>query len=101
MSPFGWHPPHLVDNTDTLYLGDQIDNRQCWFFKIFLCFCANSLPSCQSVFFVFVQSVLKYFKTLYNLNNSALYGNFSLGLELKKVQISILIPNIRRNWCGK
>ena len=23
MSPLGWHPPHLVDNTDTLYLGDQ------------------------------------------------------------------------------
>ena len=23
MSPLGWHLPHLVDNTDTLYLGDQ------------------------------------------------------------------------------
>ena len=23
MSPLGCHPPHLVDNTDTLYLGDQ------------------------------------------------------------------------------
>ena len=22
MRLFGWHPPHLVDNTDTLYLGD-------------------------------------------------------------------------------
>ena len=23
MSPFGWHPPNLVDNTDALYMGDQ------------------------------------------------------------------------------
>ena len=23
MSPLGYHPPHVVDNTDTLYLGDQ------------------------------------------------------------------------------
>ena len=22
MSPLGWHPPHLVNNTDILYLGD-------------------------------------------------------------------------------
>ena len=22
MSFLGWHPPHLMDNTDTLYLGD-------------------------------------------------------------------------------
>ena len=23
MNPLGWHPPYLVDNTDTMYLGDQ------------------------------------------------------------------------------
>ena len=23
MRPLRWHPPHLVDNTDTLYLRDQ------------------------------------------------------------------------------
>ena len=23
MSLLGWHPLHLMDNTDTLYLGDQ------------------------------------------------------------------------------
>ena len=48
-------------------------------------------------FFVFAQSFLKYFKTLYNLNNLALHPNFSLGLELKKAQTSVLIPKIRRN----
>ena len=37
-------------------------------------------------FFRFVQFILKYFKTLYNLNNSALYADFSLGLELKKAR---------------
>ena len=53
MSPFGWHPPHLVDNTDTLYLGDQIDNRQCWFFKIFLCFCVQQFAFMSVSFFRF------------------------------------------------
>ena len=23
MTPLGWHPPHLADNTDTLYLEHQ------------------------------------------------------------------------------
>ena len=23
VSPLGWHPPHLADDTDTQYLGDQ------------------------------------------------------------------------------
>ena len=31
MSPLGWHPPCVVDNTDTLYLGTSIAKRQCWF----------------------------------------------------------------------
>ena len=38
MSPLGWHPPHLVDNKDTQYLGDQ-HCYQCWFFRFFFFFC--------------------------------------------------------------
>ena len=47
MSPLGWHPPHLVDNTDTHYLGDQ-HWQQCWFFRFFFLFCVH-LFDCQSV----------------------------------------------------
>ena len=36
MNPSGWHPAHLVDNTDTLYLGDQHWQQQCWFFRVLL-----------------------------------------------------------------
>ena len=50
MSPFERYPPHLVDNTDTLYLGTSIDNRLCWFLKIFLVFVSKCLSLCQSVF---------------------------------------------------
>ena len=50
MSPFERYPPHLVDNTDTLCLGTSIDNRLCWFLKIFLVFVSNCLSLCQSVF---------------------------------------------------
>ena len=46
MSPLGWHPPYLVDNTDTQYLGDQ-HWQQCWLFRFFaflcpsVCLCVN------------------------------------------------------------
>ena len=39
MNLLGWHPPHLMDNTDTLYLGDQY-----WCFFMFI-----SLPIYPSV----------------------------------------------------
>ena len=38
MTPLEWHPLHLVDNTDTLYLGDW---RHCFFFFRFLFFCVH------------------------------------------------------------
>ena len=39
MSPLGWHPPHLVANTDTRYLGDQ-HGQKCWvFLEIYFLFC--------------------------------------------------------------
>ena len=31
MKPLGWHPPHIVDNTDTLYLETSIDNSSVGF----------------------------------------------------------------------
>ena len=40
MKPSGWHTPHLVDNTDTLYLGNQHWQYQYWFFT-FLQFCVR------------------------------------------------------------
>ena len=48
MSPLGRHPPHLVDNTDTQYLGDQ-HLQQCWFFRFFFFFLTICLSMCQSV----------------------------------------------------
>ena len=63
MIPFGWHTPLLVDNTDTLYLGDQItgiDNRptltqtlatdSVGFLRFLFAFFFNCLSSGQSVF---------------------------------------------------
>ena len=41
MSPLGWHPPHLVDNTDTLYLGDQHWQSTVLVFFRFLFFCIH------------------------------------------------------------
>ena len=50
MSPLGWHPPHLVDNTDTLPLGDQHRQQAVFFFFLdFYFFVFISLPMCQSV----------------------------------------------------
>ena len=49
MSPLGWHPPHLVDNTDTLYLGDQHWQQTVLVFLDFYFFVFISLPMCQSV----------------------------------------------------
>ena len=41
MSPLGWHPPHVVDNTDALYLGDQHWQQTMLFFFRFLLFCVH------------------------------------------------------------
>ena len=53
MSALGWHLPHLVDNIDTQYLGDQ-HWLQCWFFTFFFILCPSvclcvSLWVCTSV----------------------------------------------------
>ena len=49
MSPLGWHPPHPVDNTDTLYPGDQHWQQTVLVFLDFYFFMFISLPTCQSV----------------------------------------------------
>ena len=48
MSCLGWHPSHLVDNTDTQYLGDQ-HWQQCWCFRFSFFFVSICLSMCQSV----------------------------------------------------
>ena len=49
MSPLGWHPPHLVNHTDTQYLGDQHWQQTVLVFLDFYFFVFISLPMCQSV----------------------------------------------------
>ena len=62
MSPLGWHPPYLVDNTDTQYLGDQ-HWQQCWLFRFFsflcpsVCLCVN-----QSVWLLVFTIHLRFLK---------------------------------------
>ena len=59
MNPLGWYPPHLMDNTDTLYLGPGLATCSVVVFLDFCFFVFISLPMCQSVclsagLFVFV-----------------------------------------------
>ena len=98
MSPFGWHPPNLVDNTDTLYLDYQIVLA---FSNFFFCFCVHLLIFMSVGIFVCVEYILKFFKSYYNyLVTQHLYTDFDLGLELQIAQISkskCLSPKIRGN----
>ena len=48
MNPLGWHSPHLMDNTDTLYLGPGLATCSVFFLDFFI-FVFISLPMCQSV----------------------------------------------------
>ena len=41
MRPLGRHPPHLVDNADTLYLGNQHWQQAVLFFIYFYFFCVH------------------------------------------------------------
>ena len=36
MNPLGWHPPYVVGNTDTTYLGEQ-HWQQCSFIRFLYC----------------------------------------------------------------
>ena len=63
-----WHPPHLVDNTDILYLGDQHWQQTVLVFLDFYFFVLISLPLCQSVcVFVGLFAIhLSFLKTCYD-----------------------------------
>ena len=52
MAPLGWHPPYLVGNAGTLYLGDQHWQQRVLVFFRFLIFCVYLffyVPVCVSV----------------------------------------------------
>ena len=53
MRPLGYHPPHLVDNADTLYLGNQHWQQTVFFLYSFISFVFISLPQsvCLNHFF--------------------------------------------------
>ena len=91
MSPLGWHRLHLVDNTDTQYLGDQ-NWQECWGFR--LCFFSVSicLSMCQSVC-VSVHHFkinLKFLKTHSYWLAQLLHVSLVLGLELKICRMHIM-----------
>ena len=48
MRPLGYHPPRLVDNADTLYLGNQHLRQALLFLCIFTFLVFISLPLSQS-----------------------------------------------------
>ena len=59
MSPLGWHLPHLVDNTDTLYLGDQHWQTDFVVFFRFLHFCVHKFTNASVILclWVYLQSI--------------------------------------------
>ena len=65
MSPLGWHPPHLVNHTDTQYLGDQHWQQTVLVFLDFYFFVFISLPMCQRVSVDLLAIHFKYKKTYY------------------------------------
>ena len=88
MSPLGWHPPHLLDNTDTQYLGDQ-HWHQCWFFR-FLSFFVSFCLSMFQLVYVFVCFFTINFKFLKTIDLLSLYmWAFNSGLELKKYKLCL------------
>ena len=73
-SPLGWHTPHVVDNKDTQYLGDQ-HWQQCWCFRIFFFFVSTCLFMCQSVCV-----------SVHLFTSNLKFLSLALGLEFKKMQ---------------
>ena len=90
MSPLGWHPPCLVDNTDTQYPGDH-HWHQCWFFRFFSFFVSVCLYMFQLVcVFVCIFTInLKFLKTHNYWLVQLVYVSLDSGLELKKWKLCI------------
>ena len=81
----GWHPPHLVDNTDTQYLGDQ-HWQQCWCFRFSFFFVSICLSMCHSVCVSvhLFRINLKFLKTHNYWLAQLVYVSLVSGLELKR-----------------
>ena len=90
MSPLGWHPPHLMNNSNTQYLGDQ-HWQQCWFF-VFLFFLSICLSRCKSLCSLSVHlfTINLKFSTTHNYWLAQLvYMSLVSGLELKNCKLRI------------
>ena len=88
MSPLGWYPPHVVDNTDIQYLGGW-HWQQCWFFRflfvvIYLCMCQSVCMS-ERLFTI----NLKFLKTHNCWLAQLVYVSLVAGLEFKKCKLDI------------
>ena len=94
-------PLHLVDNTDTQYLGDQ-HWQQCWFFRFFFLFVSICLSMCQSVCVsVYLFTInLKFLKTHNYWLAQLVYVSQVSGLELKKgrLHIKMLGNSSKKSW---
>ena len=90
MSPLGWHPPHLMNNSNTQYLRDQ-HWQQCWFF-VFLFFLSICLSRCKSLCSLSVHlfTINLKFSTTHNYWLAQLvYMSLVSGLELKNCKLRI------------
>ena len=88
MNPLGWDPPHLMDDTDTQYLGDQ-HWQKCWLFVLF--FLSIYLSMCQSVCVsVHLFTINFKFLTTHNYWLAQLfYMSLDSGLELKNFKLQV------------
>ena len=88
MSPLGWHPSHIVDDTDTQYLGDQ-DWQQFRFFRVFFFFLSTCLSLYQSVCVsVHLFTInLEFLKTHNYWLAQLVYMTLVSGLELKNCKM--------------
>ena len=95
MSPLGWHPPHLVDNTDTHWHQHW---HQCWFFRFSFCVCVCvcvCVSVCLSMFqlvcvFVCLFTInLKFLKSHNYWLVQLVYVSLNSGPELKNFKLCI------------
>ena len=103
MSPLGWQSPHLVDNTDTQYLGEQ-HWQQCWCFRFCFFFVSICLRMCQSVFVSvhLFRINLKFLKTHKYWLAQLLYLSLVSGLLLEtwRMHLKMLRSSSKKSWYG-
>ena len=102
MSPLGWHPPHLVDNTNTQYLGDQ-HWQWCWCFRFsfLVCICLSICQSvCVSVHLITI--ILKFLKTYNYYLAQLVYVSLVSGRELRQCKLYIkMLRNSSKKIMGE